>query len=422
MKKLLFLSLLLSISCSRCFETPQTNNTTTICEQSAARYVPNEIILDAQNLGADYPVFQNFLASKGYKKRDSCNCSHSLELWGNDNNVNVIGDISGAKAQAGVMSGNGWRFSPNFVIIPDFKLERDIIRQDNRKINPPPGTPVRIVIVDTGVEPANTNLSFLWKKSLSTGSVCAAEGEHGLNVPVPATDPLDIQGHGTHLNGIINGVVINTGDQSGVPFEQINVKFTADADHTGSLFKAVCGMYYGLDRGAQVFNLSWGYSGGTAPDLIKSFLETAKTKNVVIIAGAGNFNENNDITPFWPASFSKDYDFVISVGAYDAYYNHPTTPKLFQLYNQTNFGKSVDVFAPGVNVRSTVGTTFATASGTSMAASYVTRVAAIIKGKKPAWRPQEIKQCIVNKSVKQTAVDGRVIRIFDARTAITACQ
>ena len=422
MKKLLFLSLLLSVGCSRCYDSPPTT-TTTICDQSPARYVANEIILDAQNLGADYATYKNYLESKGYKKRDSCNCSHSLELWGNDADVNIIGDISGAKAQAGVMSGNGWRFSPNFVIIPDFNLERDTpIRQDIIKINKPAGTSVRILIVDTGVNPSNSYLSLLWHKSLSTPSVCSAEGEYGLNVPMPTTEPLDRQGHGTHINGIINGIVTNTGDQSGVPFEQINVKFTSDADQTGSLFKAICGMYYGLDRGAQVFNLSWGYSGGTAPELIKSFLETAKTKNVVVVAGAGNFNANNDTTPFWPASFSTDYDFVISVGAYNAYYNHPTTPRLYELYNQTNFGKSVNVFAPGVNIRSTVGTTFATASGTSMATAYVTRVAAIIRGKKPTWTAQEIKQCIISKSAKQTAVDGRVIKIFDAREAITACQ
>lgn len=426
MKNLFFLCLLLSVGCSRCFDscnpTPNTNNIT--CDQSPARYVPNEIILDAQGLGADYGTYKTYLESKGFKKRDSCNCARQLELWGNDNDIDVIGVIKDAKTSTDPTSGST-RLSPNFDITPDL-IQRNIqTQQDTPKIVNPAGPHVRIVIVDTGVDPSNSASSMLWHKLGSTGIPCSAEGDYGLNVPHPFNNPLDKQGHGTHINGIVSGIPSKTGNQSGINFELLNVKITPDSTPKGNLFKAVCGLYYGLDRGGQVFNLSWGYTGGNAPELIKSFLEIAKTKNVVIVAGAGNEGNDIDIQKFWPASFSETYkDFVISVGAYNANYIPPTpSSPLYQLYVQTNVGKSVDVYAPGVDIESTyIGGSGARAiaSGTSMAAAYVTRVAAIIRGKKPSMSAKDIKDCIMNNSKIET-VEGIGARIFDAQKVITAC-
>lgn len=434
MKKLLFLSLLLSVGCSRCCDyfcnCPDTTHIN--CEQSPARYAPNQIILDAEGLSsADYDLYKNFLEGKGFKKRDACNCSRRLELWGNDINVDVIGVIADAKGSGSTISGT-IRLSLNFDIVPNIVSTPNPDTSQLIKAEVPAGTPVRIVIVDTGVDPTNTNFSFLWRKSVSPPLVpnCTAEMEYGLNVPVPSTEPLDIQGHGTHINGIINGIITNnrpkiTGDQSGIPFAQINVKFTADNNPQGSIFKAVCGLYYGLDRGGQVFNLSWGYAGGSAPELIKSFLDVAKPRNVIIVAGAGNNGHDNDQEKFWPASFSDNSDFVISVGAYNAYYRSTAAPALYELYKLTNIGKSVNVFAPGVNVPSIAiggGSRPAIASGTSMATAYVTRVAAILRGKNPTWTAQQIKECIIKNSGKQTTVDGRVVRIFEAQKVIDACR
>lgn len=422
MKKLLYLSFLICLGCSQCNKPIKETPSRLDCGDSPSRYVPNEIILDAQGLAGDYGVVKQYLENKGFKKLDTCNCSHSIELWGNDQDVDVIGVIKDAGGAAGVMSGSAWRLSPNFVIVPDLSIARESPNREVRKATQTPNAnPVKIAIIDTGVDPTNPYLSasdFLWKRNPASPAVCLSEGTYGLNVgDTSPIEPLDIQGHGTHINGIIAGVPTNTGDIGTVAFELLNVKFTSDTSQTGSLFKAVCGMYYGLDKGAQVFNLSWGYSGGKTPELIKSFLETAKTKNVIVVAGAGNFNENNDVKPFWPASFSDTFDFVISVGAYDA----NRTP--LQFYNMTNYGKTVNVFAPGVDVKSTYlnSTSLASASGTSMATAYVTRAAAILRGKNPAHSAAKIKQCIIDNSKNKT-VATQVVRIFAANDVImTPC-
>ncbi len=406
------------MGCTQCITTKEPPQRLE-CGDSPSRFVPNEVIVDAQGLGADYATVKQYLENKGFEKRDSCNCSHSLELWGSDTDVDVIGVIKDAKDPAGVMSGSAWRLSPNFVIVPNLNIVRDSPNREVRKAsqtsNP---NKVKIAIIDTGVDPSNAYLSsdFLWKRNPATPAVCASEGTYGLNVgDATPIEPLDIQGHGTHINGIVAGVPPNSGDMGTVAFEILNVKFTSDSSQTGSLFKAVCGLYYGLDKGAQVFNLSWGYAGGPAPDLIKSFLETAKTKNVIVVAGAGNFNENNDLTPFWPASFAGTYDFVISVGAYDA------NRAPLQLYNMTNYGNSVNVFAPGVDVKSTFpnSSSLASASGTSMATAYVSRVAAILRGNNPTKTAAQIRQCIIDNSKNET-IATRTVKIFQAGNILSA--
>ena len=77
----------------------------------------------------------------------------------------------------------------------------------------------------------------------------------------------------------------------------------------------------------------------------------------LIVCGAGNDGSNNDTTPFYPASF--DLDNIISVGAIDINNNK---------WTYSNHGKtSVDVFAPGVDIKSTSkNNTYKVDSGTSM--------------------------------------------------------
>ena len=414
MKKLLYLTiLLLCFGCKECQQKPTTNSPSKI---SNAPHVPNQIILDAQDLGSNYAVVKQFLDSNGFKKIDSCNCSNSIELWKSDQDVNVIGKISDASSSgAGVMNGQAWRLTPNFVLTPPVVSRQDTPRQDFRKpTQASTGSKIKIAIIDTGIDSTNVYINgLLWRRT--TPASCATEGVLGLNASNPTKpEPLDLQGHGTHLNGIIGGMPFNSGTQGNTTFELLNVKFTTDGTGTGDLFKAICGMYYALDRGVQVMNLSWGYAGGEAPELINSFLKTAKSKNVVIVAGAGNFNSNNDSLKFWPASFSEKYDFVLSVGAYDA----NVSP--LKLYNMTNFGGTVSVFAPGVNVPSAFlgNSTVATSSGTSMAAAYVTRVAAILKVAL-GLTPAQVKAFIIANSPPQM-IDGKPVRFFKADDVLNA--
>ena len=96
---------------------------------------------------------------------------------------------------------------------------------------------------------------------------------------------------------------------------------------------------------------------------------------------------NIDNTSKYPASYNLSN--MIVVGSIDINNDKALT---------SNYGSStVDLFAPGVGIYSTVPTdTYDYKSGTSMAAPYVTGVAALIKSIRPQLSSLEIKKLILN--------------------------
>ncbi len=97
-----------------------------------------------------------------------------------------------------------------------------------------------------------------------------------------------------------------------------------------------------------MLNNSWGQPGGYDPSL-ETVIRESNDRGILFVAAAGNGNVlgqgvDNDRTPFYPASYESPN--VISVAAMD----NSNRPAPF-----SNFGAtSVDVFAPGVGIRSTL--------------------------------------------------------------------
>jgi len=121
----------------------------------------------------------------------------------------------------------------------------------------------------------------------------------------------------------------------------------------------------------------------------------------LFVAGAGNNGTDNDTTGFYPASY--DLPNIISVGAS----NNDDTKR-----HTSNHGdNTVDIFAPGSNVWSTIPTAavpsgYVSSSGTSFATPFVTGVAVLIMSIKPAMEPIDIKNCILYSADTITALDG----------------
>ncbi|MEL6134405.1 MAG: S8 family serine peptidase [Bacteroidota bacterium] len=203
-------------------------------------------------------------------------------------------------------------------------------------------------------------------------------------------DIYDQRGHGTHIAGIITipgqfdpPFGVNLDAQMGI----YSVKITERDKKASDLRAAVCGIKYAVDNGAQIINLSWGFykklpniNPETIEDILGPLAQAiryAKEKGVLIVAAAGNDAMDTDACHFWPAGLSRvtGFENVLSVAALNM-----TNDGLADF---SNFGKtSVQIVASGTSVSSldpnagTSSTGFRKLSGTSMAAPFVTKLAA----------------------------------------------
>jgi subtilisin family serine protease len=181
--------------------------------------------------------------------------------------------------------------------------------------------------------------------------------------------PMDNHGHGTHISGIISAKPNATTGLSGVcPGVRIMPLKYYDNASLGynNLQNTVRAIYYAVKMGAQIINYS---GGGAEPSTSeKAAIEYARQRGVLFVAAAGNDGHNNDIFPYYPASYGLDN--IISVASVD---------KQNQLLPSSNYGKNVQVAAPGLGILSTLPhKKTGTMSGTSQATAFVTGAAALL--------------------------------------------
>ena len=195
----------------------------------------------------------------------------------------------------------------------------------------------------------------------------------------------DPNSHGSHVAGIIgaNGTGV-IGVCWGVNLVSLRV-LDASGYGTNSYIREAVNRAHGLR--IPILNFS---GGGTNYD---AALYTAIQNYAgIFICAAGNDKKNNDITGFYPASFNLNN--LISVGALNEAGN--------AMADEANWGSnygaaSVDIFAPGTKIYSTINnSSYGYKSGTSMAAPFVTGVAALIKFLHPNMVAQNVKTAILS--------------------------
>lgn len=209
--------------------------------------------------------------------------------------------------------------------------------------------------------------------------------------------PIDDNGHGTFIAGIIgsniNGVGI-AGLTNNVKILPVKV---GDASGEMDLSDIISGLYYAMEQDVDVINMS--YTGEMANTLEKQALEEAYQQGITLVGASGNDGYNQ---PQYPASLLN----VISVGASKNVNSTTYDPKLFRAVF-SNYGSMIDVGAPGVNIISTdLGSGFITDDGTSFSAPMVSGLAALIKSKHPTWDPTMIEWAIEKGATNGTYSSG----------------
>jgi hypothetical protein len=260
--------------------------------------------------------------------------------------------------------------------------------------------PAVVAIIDTGVDLNHPEL----KDKILTNSIECNQTESridrdqngypadcfGWNFTRPMQDPrsslpLDEDGHGTHIAGIIaagstNGIQGLNKNLKILPIKVLSNRQTQGAP-TDRLALSVL---YAINRGADVINFSMGWTKAMDTEYLRQAIQSAIQRNIIIVAASGNNSSNDAIYPC-------AYPNVICVGA---------SSIDGEIASFSNYGGFVDVLAPGEQILSTIinqstPNNFFVAgydlkSGTSQASPFVAGLAAILKLRYPQARPNEI--------------------------------
>jgi subtilisin family serine protease len=207
--------------------------------------------------------------------------------------------------------------------------------------------------------------------------------------------------HGTHVAGILaaqrdNGIGIN-----GVAAAVKVMAVRAIPDGYGLDKDQANAIRYAVDNGAKVINMSFGLSTATDRKIVEEAVNYALAKDVLFIQAAGNGHDNLDSGTGYPnRQSSVDQKFVdafIKVGA------SGFTDDAQLVVPFSNYGKqSVDVFAPGLGINSTLpGNRYEAHSGTSMAAPVVAGLAAVIRAYFPKLKAKQVKEVIMHSVIQR---------------------
>lgn len=215
--------------------------------------------------------------------------------------------------------------------------------------------------------------------------------------------------HGTHVAGIIAAKRKNGIGMDGVAdnVRIMSVRCVPDGDERDK--DVANAIRYAVDNGASIINMSFGKKYSPGKKAVDDAVKYAESKNVLLIHAAGNASENIDEIVHFPCKKMENGKIpsnFIDIGALSWKKDDAIVAPF------SNYGKkTVDIFAPGVDIHSTVPdlNQYKDASGTSMAAPVVAGVAAVLKSYFPELTPKQMVKILTKSSVK-TYKDAKVIK------------
>lgn len=237
------------------------------------------------------------------------------------------------------------------------------------------GDSIKVAVIDSGIDYNHQDLD--------------ANYVGGYDFVNEDNNPMDDNGHGTHVAGTIAAVDNLIGVVGVAPDAGLYALKVLGADGSGSYSDVIAALQWCVDNGIQVTNNSYGSSGDPGTTVKEAF-DNSYDAGLLHVAAAGNSGNRRGVgnNVIYPAK----YDSVIAVAASDDSDRRAS-------FSST--GPAVELIAPGVNVLSTLpGNRYGWGSGTSMASPHVAGVAAL------AWAADStLKNFDVRGILQQTAED-----------------
>jgi subtilisin family serine protease len=223
------------------------------------------------------------------------------------------------------------------------------------------GEGVKVAIVDTGMDYTHPELAPNYKG--------------GYNVVLGTNDPMDDQGHGTHVSGTIGAVKNLDGVVGVAPKVDLYAVKVLDKNGSGQYSWIVSGIEWAIEHNMDVINMSLG--GGSGTQALAQVMTAAKKAGVTVVCAAGNDSG--------PVNYPAKYPEAIAVSAS----NSSDALAYF-----SSRGPEIAVIAPGMSIYSTrKGGGYTSMSGTSMACPHVAGLAALAVGA-GAKNPDQVRKAL----------------------------
>ena len=265
-----------------------------------------------------------------------------------------------------------------------------------------------IAVLDTGVDYTHSDV----KKNMWVNPNGASDGLHGYDFVDGDPDPMDVGGHGTHVAGILgaranNGGVVGVNWRTNIMAIRV-IRSKGESLPFGLISRIKKGIEYARSHGAVIVNNSYKWYNYADPTLYQQIQQSG----MLFVASAGNEGYDNDGSrKAYPASY--DVNNIIAVAATDKNDQLAVFPKPDVA---SNYGaKSVDIGAPGLDIvsashpASTSGNPYVSRPGTSMAASFVTGAAGLVKAACPSLSAVEIKRLLMETADPAPALRGKTV-------------
>jgi hypothetical protein len=257
-----------------------------------------------------------------------------------------------------------------------------------REVAAPRRGKIRIAVLDTGIDLRHPDLKGV-----------DIRYDHG------EMRPEDLEGHGTHVSGIISAIAARKHGSVGIAQCDLDVwkvfddqKFRGERYVDSEMYNRALGL--ALDGGCSVVNLSLG--GEELDEVEKRLIARLIRRRVAVVAAMGNEYEEGD-----PIEYPAALPGVIAVGGIDK--NHERA-------SFSNTGKHICVVAPAVGIRSTIPTArgsakarYAAWDGTSFAAPQVAGAIGYLLSRRVMRNasPQQIRSMLAVKAVRLPGMRGK---------------
>ncbi|SDG19944.1 subtilisin [Methanolobus vulcani] len=238
---------------------------------------------------------------------------------------------------------------------------------DAEKVHPDfTGEGVRVAVIDTGIDYTHPDLAPNYY-----GGYDFVNGD---------MDPMDDNGHGTHVAGIIAAVDNDDIIVVGVaPDAEIYALKVLNSDCDGQISDINAAIDWAIMHDMDVISMSL----GSSTDFIsmRRMCQKAYDEGIVLVSASGNDYGGN-------VSYPAAYDSVIAVSAIE---------KNGSVADFSNIGPEVELVAPGVNILSTYKEDgYASIAGTSMATPHVSGVVALLLSADDTLSPEEVREILAS--------------------------